>query len=503
MIPKLVRWAAVLAVTLALAACGSSGASNDSGQVDPDSTVHIGFTLEPTGLDITTTSGAALRQLELGNVYEGLVRRNHDGTLEPLLAKEWTISDDKLTYTFSLQEGVTFSNGDAMTAQHVVDSLARFCGEACGGSKETANQRLAAVKSITAEGDNTVVITLTRSDWRLIDTLSTDIGLVVPTDGKVDLANTTNGTGPYEVTNWSQGSSITLTRRDDYWGTKPKNKTVVYHYYTDASAAANALSSGEIDLHTTPSAEARTRFANDDNFTVVEGNSGSWMTLGFNNKAAPLDDARVRRALRMGIDKQGLIEVLGIAAEQVGSMSVPDDKWYTDLTGVDPYNPEEARKLLAEAGQPNLSLTLEVANTYDSKISEYIAAQLKEIGVEVTIAPMEFATWLDKVYSKKDYEMTIVLHVDPWTLTYYGNPAYYWNYDSAAAQKLYTDAMAAPEVEQGHDLLKQLSELVAKDAASDWLYAPKAVVIANTKVTGFPANRINSEFHVWDIEKTA
>lgn len=504
MLSKLARGAAVMALALTLAACGSGEQSSTStGAADPDATVHVGFTLEPTGLDMTTTNGAALRQLELGNVYEGLVSRGHDGALTPLLAKEWKTSEDGLTYEFTLQDGVTFSDGQKMTAKDVVASLSKTCGEACGGSKETASSRLTAVTSIKADGDDKVVITLKQRDWRLIDTLSTDVGIILPAENKVDLARETNGTGPYEVTNWQQGSSITLTRNDDYWGTKPKNKSVVFHYYKDPAAAANAMASGEIDVHTSPNPEMIERFASDPDHVTTEGSSASWMTLGFNNANEKLKDQKVRRALRLAVDKDGLIDALGIKAQRVGSMTVADDKWFTDLTSVDNNDKEQAKALLKEAGAENLTLTLKVANTYDSKISEYLAAQYKEVGVTLNIEQMEFATWLEQVYQKKNYELTMVLHVDPWTLSYYGNPKYYWNYDNAEAQAAMKSAFTSTSDEEAYGHLRTLSEIVTKDAASDWLYAPTTVVISKKGVNGIPQNRINSEFHVWNLEKSA
>ena len=507
MLKRPARVAGAIALVIALTACGSnspsttSSAPNSVANANSDATVNVGFTLEPTGLDIFTTSGAALRQLELGNVYEGLVRRTHTGELEPLLAEKWTIADDGLRYDFDLRKNVTYSDGQKMTAADVVAALAVGCGEACGAPKDAASPRMTAVKSIKAEGDNSVVIELKQRDWRLLDTLSTDIGLIKPSKHSVDLAKETNATGPYAVTNWQQGSSITLTRRDDYWGTKPKNKTVVFRYFKDAAAAANALSSGEIDMHAAPSPETVSRFSKDANFTVTEGSSASWMTLGFNNADPNLKDKRVRSALRKAIDKDGLIKTLGISAERVGSMSVPDDKWYVDNTKIDAYDPEKARAELKAAGKENLKLTLEVANTYDTRISEYIAAQLREVGVTVEIKQMEFANWLDKVYTKKDYQMTMVLHVDPWTLTYYANPEYYWNYNNAEVQKVYADAMTAETPEKGYEGLKKLSTMVSEDAASDWLYAPKTTTVASKKVAGYPTGRTGSQYFVFDIQK--
>lgn len=509
------RFASGVAVGIAAALITGCSGGQDGGQppnstaapstvanADPQATINVGMTLEPTGLDIFTTAGAALEQVEIGNVYEGLVRRTHDGRLEPLLASEWQISDDALRYVFTLRPDVKFSDGQILHADDVVDSLSEPCGAACGAPADKASDRMSAVQSITAEGSDKVVITLARRDWRLLDSLSSDIGLVRPKRHDVDLAKQTNGTGPYEITNWQQGSSITLTRRDDYWGAKPVNKTVIFRFYKDRAAAANALASGEIDLHTDPSAEMIDRFSRDQNFNVVEGSSGSWMVLGFNHQLPQLADVRVRQAIRMAIDKDGLIKALDLRATRVGSLSVPDDPWYTDTTGIYPPDKAKAKELLAAAGADNLQLTLEVANIYDSRLSQYVAAQLKEIGITVEIKQMEFATWLDKVYSKKDYQLTMVLHVEPWSIVNYANPHYYWNYDSPAVQETFAAAISAQTADEGYAGLQKMTVLMAEEVASDWLYAPNAVTIATKKVAGYPTARTHSQYFVSQIAKS-
>lgn len=205
----------------------------------------------------------------------------------------------------------------------------------------------------------------------------------------------------------------------------------------------------------------------------------------------------------MGIDNKGLIKVLGGQAIQVGSMSVPSDPWYQDLTKIDAYNPTKAKSLLAEAGQSNVNLTLTVANTYDARIAEYLAAQLKLIGVTLTINTVEFPTWLDQAYTKRQYQLTMVLHVDPWVLTYYGNANYYWNYNNPEAQKLALEAQQSTSLDQRNGYMKQLAKLVSTDAASDWLYSPQTEIVASTKVSGYPTERIDNHYLVSSITKAA
>lgn len=496
---KLVGPTALLLGGLLLAGCTSTGSAATEGQganTDPTAIVDIQVGLEPTSLDVRSTSGAALVQLMRGNVYEGLVGMSEDLEIEPALASEWEISEDGLTYTFKVREGVVFHDGTPMTIDDVVGSLTASSAE---GSLNPDAKRMTAVASIEATDDQTVVVTLTQRDISFLDTLTTAAGFVTPQTADLDIASTSNGTGPYTVDQWNQGSTISLKPADNYWGDAPKNGGVTYHYITDATTAATALRGGEIDMIAGANAETAELFRNDDAFTVSEGASTSWMTLGMNNASGPLADQKVRQALRQAINKQELIEVIGGGAIEVSSMTVPSDAWYVDTSDSAPYNPEAAEKLLAEAGYENLELTLTVANTYDSIITEYIAAELAKVGVNVKIEQVEFATWLENVFKGKEYELTMVLHVDPSTLSYYANPGYYWNYDNAEVQKLVASAATAASVEDRNKNLSEVAKIVADDSASDWLYSPQTLIVTDSALEGYPTSRIANNLRLADI----
>jgi peptide/nickel transport system substrate-binding protein len=485
-----------LALTgLVVTGCATNATAPAAVESDSDASIDVQFTIEPTNLDITSTSGAALQQLLISNVYEGLISKDADGNYIPALATEWTVSDDALTYTFELGDA-TFHDGSPVDVDDVVASL-----DAARGA-ESVNpdaKRMTLIDTVTAVDDE-IEITLSARDTYLLDTLSiTSAGMIVPADDETDRANATNGSGPYTVAQWNKGSTITLERNDDYWGEAPKNKSVTFHYMTEATTAMNALSSGEVDVLTSATAETVDFFAGDDAVQVTAGDSTSWMTLGMNNAHPVLANADVRRAINMGIDKAGLINVIGGHAVEVGSMAVPSDPWYSDLTDINAYDPEGARELLDDIDPSDLALTLTVANTYDTKISEYIAAQLSEIGINVTIDTVEFPTWLEQAYKQKQYDLTMVLHVDPTTLTYYGNPDYYWNYDNAEAQELASAAKSAATLEERDEKMAELAELVADDAASGWLYSPQTMVVAATDVAGYPVDRIANRFPVSGI----
>lgn len=508
------------AVVLTLTACGSDSSTEsatgsettdstetaedagetEAGEHDPDATVRLQLNLEPTSLDVTTDSGAALRQVLIPNVYEGLVNRTQEGEFEPALAEDWEVSDDGLIYTFTLRENVLFHDGEQMTAQDVVWSLEQSSAE---DSTNPHAARVSGITGVSATDERTVEITIDERNINFLDALTTNAGVILREGSEVDHSGETNGTGPYTVSQWNQGSTLSLQRFDDYHGEPARNGEVVFHYIDDATTAANALTTGEIDILTATTVETRPLFEDDDSFTITEGDSTSWMTLAFNTESEPFDDPDVRAAIRMAIDKEGLISVLGGQSIRVGGMSVPSDPWYEDLTDVHDYDPEAARDLLAEAGAEDLSVTFRVANTYDAQIGEYLAAQLGEVGIDMSIDTMEFSAWLEEVFQATDYEMTMVLHVDPWTINNYGNPGYYWNYDDAQAQELVTQAREADSLEERDERMADLVRYVSEEAVSDWLYSPLTVVVSDAEVTGYPVDRIGDRLPVRDIEVAA
>lgn len=481
---------------LLLAGCATAPGTSGEAPIATDAIIDIRVGLEPTSLDVTTTSGAGLVQVMRGNVYEGLVGLSEDLEILPALASDWEISDDGLTYTFTIREGVVFHDGTPMTIDDVVASLQASSAE---GSMNPDAKRMGSVATVEASDDTTLVVTLAERDINFLDSLTTSAGYVVPAESSIDLAAATNGTGPYTLDQWNRGATLALEPFDKYWGEAPLNDGVVFHYIADETTAATALQGGEVDILAGVTAETADLLRGAGEFQVIEGDSTSWMTLGFNHNFAPLKDQRVRQALRQAIDKEELIQVIGGQAIEVGTITVPTDSWHVDATDTAAYNPEASRALLAESGYENLDLTLTVSNTYDTIITEFIAAELAEVGVNVTIDTVEFATWLEDVYTNKDFELTMVLHVDPATITYYGNPGYYWSYNNAEAQALVTAARQAASPEVRDEKLREVAELVAADSASDWLYSPQTVVVAGKNVSGFPVDRISNNFRVSGI----
>ena len=405
----------------------------------------IGAVLEPTSLDIVTQAGAALDQVLLDNVYETLLVATDTGEIAAGLTEVPEMSEDGLTYTFTVPEGVTFHNGDALTALDIVCSIEGFRAPTGSGAEQ-----LSAIASVEATDDATVVVTLTQRDNDLLYRLTRREGAVLQA-GASDLGNSAIGTGPFTFTEWNQGSSITLTRFDGYHGEPAGVAEVTFQYFTDPNAAVNALTSGDADLLTGVNTDLVGQFEGDDNYVVSQGTTNGEFTLGMNNSKAPFDDPAVRRAIRQAIDKEGYLALLNGFGTIIGGPVPPTDPWFEDLSGDLPYDPEAAAAALREAGvDEGTEITLTWPNFYPTTSAEFVASQLAEVGLEVEIETVEFSVWLEQVYTNADYDLTAVLHVEPRDIGNYANPDYYWRYDNPEVQQLVADAKIAETPRGGH-----------------------------------------------------
>lgn len=483
---------------LLLTACTGGGPSTptNTGSPDADASVAIRLVLPPGNLDIRETAGAALDQILIDNIYQGLVARTEDQEIVPSLASEYTVSDDGLTYEFTVREGVTFHDGQELTPQDVVWSLQT--------RKDTAtwrdSARLANVQEITADGQ-TVTLTLAEPDSSLLWNLTGRAGLVFKEGDTVDYKTATNGTGPFVLQSWKQGDSITFARNDTYWGDKAQVAEVVFAYIPDSQAALNAALSGEIDVLTGFDATLADQIEANGDFALVLGASTDKGTLAFNQTSGPLADIKVRQAIRQAIDHEAIIEALGAGTTMYGP--IPElDPGYEDLSDIAPYDPEAAKRLLAEAGQEDLELTLTIPSAYGTTIPQILVSDLKEVGITLEVNPVEFTTWLNDVYVNQDYELSFVLHTEARDFENWANPDYYFTFDNAEVQKLYAQSLAETDTEKSAELLAQAARIVAEDHAADWLYNGASVVAVGTNITGMPSVNVNERLNLAALVKS-
>jgi len=463
---------------------------------DPDASVAIRLVLEPGNLDIRETAGAALDQILIDNVYQGLVSRTPEQDIVPALASEYTVSPDGLTYTFTLREGVTFQDGQELTPEDVVWSLTQV--------KENAayrdSARLAGVDTITADGQ-VITLTLAAPDSTLLWNLTGRAGLILKKDDKTDRKTAANGTGPYALTSWKQGDSITLTRNEDYWGDKAQVAEVVFDYIPDNQAALNAALAGEVDVLTGFDANLKEQVEANGDFSLVVGASTDKGTLAMNASSGPLADKRVRQAIRQAIDKDAIVAALGAGQTQYGP--IPElDPGYEDLSEVAPFDPDAARSLLAEAGAEDIDLTLTLYSGYGTTVSQILVSNLRDVGITLTVNPVEFSTWLNDVYINHDYELSFVLHTEARDFENWANPDYYFGYDNPEVQRLYAESVAATDADAAADLLAQAARIVSEDMAADWLYNGASVLAVGTNIAGVPSINVNERLNLAELAKS-
>ena len=464
--------------------------------------VVIGAVIEPSSLDLTGAAGAEIPQLLLGNVYEGLLQITDRGSIQPSLASSYKVSPDGKTYTFTLKSA-RFHDGSRMTAGDVVWSLRRLIDPASPVTPDLKGQfdRIASIKST---GPSTVVVTLKTRDNDFEFNLTQRGGAIFKANTS-SFASTANGTGPYKVKTWNRGTSVTLERNEQYHGAKAKTKTVVFRYILDSTALSNAMLSGQIDIMTTvQSPELLDVFRQRKNLKVYSGSTTFEVTMGMNNSRAPLNNVKVRQAIRQAIDKRALVKTAWAGyGLRIGSFVPPTDPWFENLANRYPYDLAKSRQLLAEAGYPNgFNLTLDVPGIpYATASQEFIAASLAKVGIKVTIRPVSFPEWISRVFLQADYDMTIIAHVEPNDMAIYANPNYYFRFDNAEYRNLLTEAREAETKSARNAAIRRAARILADQHVSDWLWLLPNIQVAKANVTGFPVRAIGGGYVVADIVK--
>ena len=448
-------------------------------------TLALGLVLEPTGLDPTANASSSIGEITLYNIYETLTRIHADGSVTPLLAESWEVSPDLKTYTFRLKRGVKFQNGEPFNAATV-----KFAFDRAAADKSTnKDKRTFANLSTQVVDDSTVVLINKEIDPDFLFLLGQATAIMV--EPKSADTNTTKpvGTGPYQLDSWNKGASITLLQSPGFRQPAAiKIRRATFKIISDPAAQTAALLSGDVDVFVRVTAYRNlAQFKNNSRFQVIVSGSRAKTILAMNNAKKPLDDVRVRRAISAAIDRKSVIEgaVDGFGVP-IGSHYVPGALGYVDTTGVNAFNIDKAKALLKEAGVTTpLELTLTLPPPpYARQGGEVIAAQLAKIGITAKLQNVEWAQWLSGVYGNKNYDLTIVSHVEPFDLGNYAKPDYYWGYQSAKFNALYDKIKTATRPADRAKLLADAQRLLAEDAANVFLFQPQWITVAHKNLRG-------------------
>ncbi len=509
-----------ITTSLVLAACGSDGSAEEKAdsmnEVNSSSTssaseetedetkgeevIRIAMKSEIDSLDPYLAS-ATDTDIMMNNVFDGLFDTDENGELVPNLATDYTISDDNLTYTFTLVEKAVFHNGELVTAEDVVYSFSKLAGLDTG---EPMSDKWAVVEDVVATGDYEVEVTLKEVDSGF---LARTIVAIVPA-GYDDQATHPIGAGPFKFVERKVAQELILERNDDYYMEDKVAEVAEVRFLLmpDTQTATLAMQSGEIDI--IPGIDTQSLMQLGDGVNTIAGPQNMSVMFGLNHTVEPLNDLHVRQAINMAINKEEIIETAmqGNATRIDSNFSPAMAFFYED--GVEnyyEYDTEAAMELLAEAGYPDgfdLSMTVPSHAQMYTDTAQIIADQLSQIGINVTLEPVEWSTWLERVYTEFDHESTIIGFtgkIDPYDVLVRFVDGYsrnFINYNNTDYDAAIEQAIKETDDNKRATYYKEAQTILAEDAASVFLMDPDSTTVMREGLSGlklYPIGKLNLE----------
>ena len=473
---------------LVLSACGGGeevdtggGGGGGGGGAGGDNVLIAAVSAQPDQFDPHVTSAYPSFQV-LENVYDTLVVPNaEDLTMEPSLAESWETSEDNLTWTFALREGVTFHDGSEFDSADVVYSYNRIIDE------ELANSyRFATVESVEAPDAQTVVLNLSKPTPNLLALIGAFKGMAILPEGaadELDLTTEANGTGPFQLES-SDAGSTTLTAYEDYWGGAPSIDGVEFRYITEPTAAMTALRSGEVQWTDNVPPQEVSALADDSEVELATTASVDYWYMSMNYDKPPFDNRDVRRAIATAVDRAQVTEAARFEAARPNQTAIPEDSFFhSDYA---PFEPDEdaARKLIEDAGvETPITMGLMVTDEFPETVTaaQVVASQLEPIGIDVEVETLDFATWLDR-QSKGEFDAFLLGwlgNIDP--ADFYeqqhitDGSSNYQGYSNPEVDDLLTRASTEVDEEARKKLYDEAATIIVDDVSYLYLYNPDVV----------------------------
>jgi peptide/nickel transport system substrate-binding protein len=400
-------------VSLTIAICIFFGPWSSATAAD----LRIGVATEASSMDPHWFSFGPNWQVHF-NIFEPLVRRDENMKLRATLAESWKAVDD-LTWEFKLRKGVKWHDGHEFTAEDVAFTLQRIPN--VPNSPGPFSAFIHPIKSVEVVDPYTIRFK-TEATFPLLPNYCTEWVVISKKIGQntqtadYDAGKGIIGTGPYRFQEWIRGDRVVLTRNDSYWGEKAPWEKVIFVPISSASSRTAAITAGDIDLVENPPISDIPRIEKDDKLKVFRKISNRVIYLGMDQfrepppgvtgtgDKNPFKDARVRAALSKAIDRKALCEKTMLGAGFPASQPAPPGLGgYDEKILVENYDPEGAKKLLAEAGYPNgFGITFTAPNNRyinDAKNAETIAAMFERIGIKVTLNTVPASILFSKLYN--------------------------------------------------------------------------------------------------------
>lgn len=454
----------------------------------------VGAPTEPSSLDLTSNTEAAIAATLLYNVLETLTELHPDGKITPLLAKSWTLSSDGLVYTFQLNDA-KFHDGTPLTADDVVWTFTKRRDTKT--DPQTADFRK--MKNIVALNPKTVQITLSAPSNSFLRNISKRSGVILAQRSYGKIATNPIGTGPFKFKLWKRGESLALERFVGYWGKSPALAGVEFRYITDKNAELNSFLAGELDILSPVGVPARiNEIKSNPSLKVAVGVNGVVQFLALNNSVAPLKDLRVRQAIAYAIDRDAIVQAAENNAKPSAVFATPLEPYF-DSYNPYPYSPAKARQLLADAGfkKNDLKLTLiGTANDPNASLHQVLQGQLAAVGIDVTLKPVDLAVYVSQVMTHSNYQLATVGHLSEMLMRFICEPGtgtggWYVHFCDATTSEALKKADSATDPKESIHQYQIATHRLAEQVGAITLYSWPWITATSKKVTGFPTSPIN------------
>lgn len=377
----------------------------------PGGTLIHALSADVANLDPHVRTGGA-SDLVKRTMFNSLTAIGVDGSLQPELAESWEISDDGLTYTFSLPKGVTWHSGDPLTANDVKVSLERILTL----ETSTYKSQVASIESVDVEDDLTAIVNLSEPSAPLLTSLgATSAAIMSATflDGGGNPDETVVGTGPFIMESFEPGEKFVVVKSPNYFVPDlPYLDRIDFIPFPDENTRMAAMMSGDVDSSELIPWKDFAAVRSDPNLTLYENNGGAFMCVQYNLREAPFDDPKVRTALGFAYDRQSIIDIVfyGEGSQMTGGMISPD-RWgfAPDLEGTFSYDPEKTKTLLAEAGYPDgFNCTLMATSQYGMHqgTAEIVQQNLQAVGIDCQLDLIDWTTSLQR-HGASEYQFRI------------------------------------------------------------------------------------------------
>ncbi|TSB45756.1 ABC transporter substrate-binding protein [Alkalicoccobacillus porphyridii] len=485
------KWALLLTMTIFfLSGCVAGLASDFEPHSDE---LVIGLDNDPPQLDPHRSSAAVDRQV-FQSLFNTLIDIDEDLNLVPELAKSWEESEDGMTYTFYLEENVSFHDGTPFNAEAVTYNFERMLNPDLASPR---TGELGPISEVNVLDEYTVEVIMEEPFAPFLAALTDRAGMMVSPQAIEEngdqFANQPVGTGPYIFENRVLQSELTMQKNEDYWRESPQFDRLVYRPFTDENVRGTNLVSGGIDIVNKIAFKDVATLEQNEQIKLLDQQAIGFQGIHLNTSAYPFDNKNVRQALNIAIDRNAISKVVFYDAVEPAASAIPPNNWaHNENLSVPEADLEEARELLEESGLEDISFTLKISPAPEEQlIAQMVQAMLDQIDVEVNIEMVEFGTLLSQL-DTGDFQAVRngwSGRIDPdgnlYRFMKTDQSNNYTRYSNENVDSLLDEAQTEIDQTKRKELYDEISEIVWDDAPYIYLYYDHDYKAMKQGVEGF------------------